>query len=231
MTQSSLQHEASVPQIPSSTENSPPELVSQIPEAAGSNSGETLEPASHSSQRSLQKRPADEVKPIEVGILLQTIESQLELQKTFKKQLEMAKAQVELLQQAMTGVAEKEKEVKPAATPSNPRKVNIKWDPQEVERWQRETLPTNEKLYKMLKLFTVMDKSGIFYASRKFTRIAFPCTNGPGVDEIQWPQKAGTKQGEFLERIKRSWPQDLVEGDQFGTAQWLGGVTYPDRSG
>jgi hypothetical protein len=58
-----------------------PDPIDENLESAGGNSGKT----SRQGSSPIQNRPTNEVKSIEVAILLQTIQSQQELQKTFEK--------------------------------------------------------------------------------------------------------------------------------------------------
>jgi hypothetical protein len=224
-TESSPQPKEDIPQVSFGTENTLLDPVDMISEAVGGNLGET----SGQGSSSVRKRPADKVKSVDVGILLQTIESQQELQKTFEKQLEVAKNQLEVLHEILRGLGGAEKIEKSAATTESPKKLCVRWDPEEVENWQRGTIPTPQKLENMWKIFVAKDTSGSFYASNTFPHIAFTRTNGSELYETPWPEKGDTEQGKFLEKIKHSWPQNLVEGDQYDDTEWLGGIKYPVR--
>jgi hypothetical protein len=92
-TDPSLQPKEDMALVPSNTESALPDHIEGGLEAAGGSSGK----ASVQGSSSVQQRPTNEVKSVDVAILLQTIQSQQELQKTFEKQLEESKNQLELL--------------------------------------------------------------------------------------------------------------------------------------
>jgi hypothetical protein len=220
-TESSLQPKEDISLVASSTGNALPDPIDERLEAAGGNSGKT----SGQGSSSVQKRPASEVKSVDVAILLQTIQSQQELHKTFEKQLEVSKTQLELLHQIVSGLGGAEKPESSVATTETPKKLRVKWDPEAVEKWQRETIPTAEKVDKMRRLFLAKCTSGSFYASKVFPHLVFTSTNKWGLDEIPWPENGGTEEDKFLARIKLEWPRELIERDEDRAGEWLGGLT------
>jgi hypothetical protein len=227
-TESPPQPEEDVPQVPSHTENTLPDPVGPITEAPARNLDETSRKGSSLSSSSPQKRPSDKVKSVDVGSLLQAIEGQLELQKTFEKQLELATTQLELLQQMVRVVGGTDKIEKPAATTESPRKLVVEWDSAVVDEWQIAKIPTNEKLDNMRKFFAIKDEDGSFYARSRFPRIAFTDTNSSKLCETPWPKNGTTEQAKFLARIEKLWPKKIV--DEGYTSGWQNSVAW-DRDG
>jgi hypothetical protein len=103
----------------------------------------------------------------------------------------------------VSGLGEAEKTESSAATTETPKKLRVNWDPATVEKWQKGTIPTVEKVDNMRKLFLAKCTSGPYYASKVFPHLVFTSTNRWGPDEISWPENGGTEEDEFLERIKR----------------------------
>lgn len=108
----------------SNTKNSKSDPVDLASVATSGSSGDPSGHGSSSNLNSLQKQSKEETKAVNISMLLRTIDSQLELNNTFHKQLEIAKNQLELLQQIVRGVGGTDKEVKSAAAP----KSTLKWD-------------------------------------------------------------------------------------------------------
>jgi hypothetical protein len=125
----------------------------------------------------------------------------------------------------VSGLGGAEKTESPAATTEISKKLRVNWDPADVETWQRGTIPTTEKVDNMRKLFLAKCTSGSFYTSKVFPHLVFTRTNSSELDEIPWPEKGGTEEDEFLERIKLEWPRELVGRDQDRAEKWLGGLT------
>ena len=123
-TEPSLHPKEYIALVPSSTGSAVPDPIDENLESAGGNSGKT----SRQGSSPIQNRPTNEVKSIEVAILLQTIQSQQELQKTFEKQLEVSKNQLELLHQIVSGLGGAEKPESSAAITETPKKLRVSWD-------------------------------------------------------------------------------------------------------